>query len=254
LRKVVTGIIKALDVRLIEIEKARGITGSETISSSYHTVQDNRTLWDTCDWSDGGDQWTNDVRLYRNLDPEQWKGTLIQKFINDAIPPDSVLLEIGPGAGRWTEHLEHHASRLILADISATCLDICRRRFGSDERFEFHLIVDGTLSFIPNDSIDVIWSYDVFVHINPADTENYMREFARILRPGGLVIIHHSGTYSDPRIAATGFRSHMTAAMFAKFARENRLKVVRQETETAHIPGDVITTLTKARVQAPGLS
>jgi len=57
------------------------------------------------------------------------------------------------------------------------------------------LITDGALSFIENNSVDYIWSYDVFVHINPTDVEKYIIEFSRILKPHGYGIIHHSMGY-----------------------------------------------------------
>ena len=57
----------------------------------------------------------------------------------------------------------------------------------------------------PDASIDRIWSFDVFVHIQAIDIEAYVAQFARILRPGGTALIHHSksGTF------ARGWRSDM---------------------------------------------
>jgi SAM-dependent methyltransferase len=245
MRRVVLGGVTVLDGWLINIERHRVIAGPESISSRYHTIAENRETWDTWDWSAEGEEWTDDARMYLGVDPSTWKATVVERLIDSVIPPGSVVVEIGPGAGRWTKHLLPHASRLILADISAACLDMCRHRFGDDGSVEYRLIEDCTLPFIPDDSIDVIWSYEVFVHINPSDTATYVGEFARVLRPGGRVIVHHSGTYSDAKAAKLAYRSAVSAELFARLARDNHLVLVDQDTDTPHFRGDVVTTLAK---------
>ncbi len=70
----------------------------------------------------------------------------------------------------------------------------------------------------------MIWSFDVFVHIAPDDVERYVAEFARILRPGGRAIIHHAAEGG----LHGGWRSSMTAEMFASFAAANGFTLVEQ--------------------------
>jgi ubiquinone/menaquinone biosynthesis C-methylase UbiE len=245
LRKLPQRAIQWLDSRMIRIEKRRLITGTNTISSQYHGLEENRRTWDTWDWSDYGEQWTEDVRQFRGVDPKEWKDRLIRELIDEGVPEGSDVLEIGPGAGRWTEHLLPRSRRMILADISARCIAICIDRFGSDPRVEAHVLDDATLSFQADNSVDVIWSYDVFVHVNPHDTARYIEEAARVLRVGGSAIVHHSGTYANDQIAADGYRSNMTAELFADLAERNGLRVVEQDRELAHLPGDVISHLHK---------
>ncbi len=245
LRKLPQEAIRLVDARMIRIEKKRLITGPNTISSQYHGLEENRRTWETWDWSDFGEQWTEDVRRFRGADPAEWKARLVLELIVEGVPEGSDVLEIGPGGGRWTEYLLPRSRRMILADISARCIGICMDRFGSDPRIEGHVLADSTLSFQADNSVDVIWSYDVFVHVNPEDTARYLEEAARVLRPGGTAIVHHSGTYSDDQVAADGYRSHMTAELFASLAVHNGLRVVGQDHELAHMPGDVISHLHK---------
>jgi len=114
---------------------------------------------------------------------------------NSEIFKYSNILEIGPGAGRWSEILLNRAKHLTVADISEKCLNICKDRFDST-KIDFKLITN-FLDFMENNSVDFIWSYDVFVHINPIDIEKYLIDFKRILKPNGYAVIHHSGTFSD---------------------------------------------------------
>jgi SAM-dependent methyltransferase len=44
---------------------------------------------------------------------------------------------------------------------------------------------DGNLPEIPDSSVDWVWSFDTFVHFHPELFDRYLREIARVLRPGG---------------------------------------------------------------------
>jgi SAM-dependent methyltransferase len=231
--------------RLIALEKRRFIVGPGSISSTDHTVDDNRTIWQRWDWSEHGDEWTEDVRAFRGVDPEAWKATLIQEVMLGYAPPGGTFLEIGPGGGRWTQTLEGRAGRLILADIASVCLDLCRERFRDRSHIEY-IVTDGrSLPGVDDRSVDFIWSYDVFVHINPTDTDRYLGEFARVLKPGAHATIHHAGTYVDDQEARGRFRSHIDAAFFAHLTARNGLTVVRQDRSLAHFPGDVVSVIRK---------
>lgn len=156
----------------------------------------------------------------------------------------STILEIGPGAGRWTEILQTLASRLIIADISEKCLDLCRERFKTHYNIEYNLI-EGRLNFIDNDSIDYIWAYDVFVHINPTDVERYIEDFQRILKLGGCAIIHHSGTYSWEQRRRESSRSYVSGNLFAHLVAKHGMKMIEQNDTLVHKPGDLISVFIK---------
>ena len=210
-----------------------------------HTVEHNRKLWENYDWSNSGEEWTLEAKTYRGLEPNAWKTSLIDGMMLKYIKKESIILEIGPGAGRWSEMLQGLASRLVLADISKRCLEICKERFKNYEHVEYHLIERG-LDFIPDSSIDYIWSYDVFVHINPSDIEAYITDFERILKPGGYAIIHHSGQYSSEKDAREiGFRSYIDGDLFAYIVKKHQMGMTEQNRSLPHIPGDIISVIIK---------
>ena len=79
-------------------------------------------IWDSWEWdADGGEKWT---------ESEAWKDSVIREVLRPRVPEGSDVLEIGPGAGRWTETLAELAGSLTLVDISSRCIEICRDRFG----------------------------------------------------------------------------------------------------------------------------
>ncbi len=233
-------VTNRLESSVIEVEKAAFITGADTLSSSFHTREENARIWDAYDWSGGGEEWTRHAE-HRGLDPTRWKRRLIDEVMKPHV--SGVVLEIGPGAGRWSVELVELARELVVADISETCLQECRQRLG--ERVRFHLITDGSLSFLDNDSVDSVWSYDVFVHINPADIETYLTEIARVLVPGGVAVIHHSGEYSEDDDTELSFRSHMTAPFFAHLVGNAGLELMSQDRDRPHKLGDVISVFRK---------
>lgn len=133
-------------------------------------------------------------------------------------------MEIGPGAGRWTEYLAKRAARLILVDLTPLCIEMCKKRFESMSHLEYFVNNGNDLSFIDERSIDRIWSWDVFVHIMSEDIRHYVLQFARLLKPGGMAVIHHSRHGIDQR----GWRSDMTAAKMGEFCDEAGLVLTKQ--------------------------
>lgn len=247
-RHVCLTFVRYAERHLIAIEKRRFLTGTSTISSLKHTIEHNRKKWKNHDWSGLGEEWTLDATKYKGIEPEDWKTTLIDKMMLKYIQKDSIVLEIGPGGGRWTEVLQQMSSRLILVDIIEECLAVCRKRFKECRNIEYFLLKEGGLNFLGEDSVDYVWSYDVFVHINPTDTENYIREFARVLKPGGHAVIHHSGTYESEWNAIQAFRSHVDRRFIAYLVGKYGMTMVEQNEELPHMHGDVISVFKKKDV------
>jgi SAM-dependent methyltransferase len=196
------------DRRLMALERTRGLSG-------INTVARNRDLWSEYDWSDKGENWTLS---------EEWKRGLIDYVLLPQLADARDILEVGPGAGRWTEVLQPLARQLTVVDIAPRCLDMCRERFANASNIRYVLSRGAELSQVPDASIDFIWSFDVFVHISPADTDAYLAEFRRVLRPGGRAVIHHPKWGR----AQGGFRSSMTGESFIALVKKHGLRFIRQ--------------------------
>jgi SAM-dependent methyltransferase len=218
-----------VEARLAAIERRRSIVAPWAAVSSRFTVGDNRRWWDSHDWSRLGEEWTPSA---------DWKAAILQRFLMPYMPESKTLLEIGPGAGRWTEALQSRAAVLYVVDVSEKALAVCRERFAGRSNVVF-LLGSGSTIAVPDASVDGIWAYDVFVHVNPSDTQSYFREFWRVLRPGAFAVVHHPGrARSADRQAA--HRSDLTDEMVRRFSRETGLELVLQ-TEDLVNPGDVLT-------------
>lgn len=176
--------------------------------------EDNRRHWNTeHDWTDLGEMWTPDAL---------WKRTIIEQTLAPFVRSDMTVVEIGPGGGRWTvEILARGIRRLVLVDLAEKCLELCRQRFADRKEVEYHLNDGRSLPFLRDAEVDLVWSFDVFVHIDKPDTEAYFTEFARVLRPGGLGMIHYASLDRAPAgNNRRGWRADYTSAdMRALIAR-----------------------------------
>lgn len=152
---------------------------------------------------------------------------MVEDYLVPHVPEGCTALEIGPGGGRWTEFLQQRASQLFVLDVSERAIAICKERFAMALNIQYLIGTGGDIA-LPDRSVDAIWSYDVFVHINPVDTRSYFREFARILRPGGYAVIHHPGLPTSNAIRRQAWRSDVTDDMVRNFATANRLEIVSQ--------------------------
>ena len=182
-----------------------------------NTIQENLRVWSSHDWRRRGDEWSN---------TDDWKRSLIQWILEPHIPRGSAVLEIGPGAGRWTEYLVPRTSRLFLVDLTPKCIELCKERFKNERHLEYYVNDGRSLDFIPDETLDRIWSWDVFVHIQSVDVENYVRQFARILKKNGMGAIHHAK--NGVTEFHGGWRSDMTADRMVDYCSRHGFRVISQ--------------------------
>ena len=142
-------------------------------------------------WTKDGDEWQGQA-IYCNQPYPLWKESLVKTFIEPWLTPTSTVLEIAPGRGRWTPYLLEKAEQVHLLDLNASCIEYCKKKFGSNSKVNYHVNDGRSLAAIPDRSIDFIWSYDSFVHIELGDIDSYFSEFKRVLKPCGIAVIHHA--------------------------------------------------------------
>ena len=104
----------------------------------------------------------------------------------NALHADSRILDFGVGWGRLYRVMLNHVRPMTLvgADIDQMCVDLCSGAmpYGTFVRNGIAPPLDFT-----SQSFEVIYAYSVFSHLAPEVAEGWMKEFRRVLRPGGLV-------------------------------------------------------------------
>ena len=117
-------------------------------------------------------------------------------------PKNCRVVEIGCGLGRIMRPFAENFLEAHGVDVSAEMIDRARQRLRDCPNVTLHLSSGMDLSSLSDKHFDLAFSYLVFQHI-PSRTviQNYIREAARVLKPGGALKVQLSG-YQSP-----GYRS-----------------------------------------------
>ncbi len=117
-------------------------------------------------------------------------------------PQAKVILDAGCGFGAVSIILALMGARKVWGvDISARMLDTFNKiihSYGLDDRIETHQ-TSVTDTGIPSGSVDMVLSNEAISHYD--DVDGFLREAARVLVPGGVVIIADGNNGSNPWIA-----------------------------------------------------
>lgn len=155
-------------------------------------IEWNRSTWDAAhDWAEDGDEWSG-MAAHCAQPYGRWKSALVDALLTPSCA-DADVLEVAPGHGRFTEYIVPLAHSVTLVDLSPTCLEVCQQRFGDGPKMTYVQTDGASLPGVPDSSIDFVWSFDSFVHMELPVIDAYLGEFARVLRPGGRFTIHHAG-------------------------------------------------------------
>ncbi|MCR5878090.1 class I SAM-dependent methyltransferase [Phenylobacterium sp. J367] len=122
-----------------------------------------------------------------------------------ALQPGQTILDLGCGCAKIARPLTRYlrdGGGYIGIDIGAACIAWCRQAFADYPNFRFHhadlfsarynaKARTSAASYrfpVRSASVDVVFLGSVFTHMLPDGLENYLREIARVLKPGGRVI------------------------------------------------------------------
>ena len=99
------------------------------------------------------------------------------------------VLEIGCLNGNWSKYLIKYSKKAILCDLSKDLVPIIEDNFGKDT-FIFYETKGYELDGLGSDSVDFIFSMDTFVRVNKNYLKKYFKEFRRVLKTNGKMLLH----------------------------------------------------------------
>ena len=97
-------------------------------------------------------------------------------------------LDFGCGMGRVTQALAEHFTRIDGVDISAEMIRLAREHKPTPYRPRFHHNTTADLRLFKARSFDFVYSMIVLQHMPQTFQEGYVREFFRVLKPGGVTM------------------------------------------------------------------
>jgi SAM-dependent methyltransferase len=166
-----------------------------------------RGKWDTSEFFQTGQEWISLVMEYIDS-------------LNVHIDQNTAL-DFGCGVGRLTQALCTYFDRCYGVDIAPSMIEQANGYNRHGSRCQYILNTDERLVSIADSSIDFVYSILVLQHMSPRYSKNYIREFLRIVRPGGLVIFQLPGEVLPPHYHENHSRSVALDALPATAYRTN---------------------------------
>lgn len=105
--------------------------------------------------------------------------------------PTDTVFDAGCGTGVNLALLADKVKRIYAMDYSAGALDRCARRI-QERGIQNVSLFQGSITHLPlgPESVDRVICMSVLQYLDASDSYAALREFARILRPGGELILH----------------------------------------------------------------
>ena len=97
-------------------------------------------------------------------------------------------LDFGCGVGRLTQPLADHFEQAHGIDIAPSMIELARQKNTKGDRCKYHLNERNDLRQFEDNSMDLVLSLITLQHMRPEYAKNYIKEFIRITRPGGIMI------------------------------------------------------------------
>ena len=97
-------------------------------------------------------------------------------------------LDFGCGPGRLTQALTKYFDQVDGVDISPSMIELADALNRFPDRCHYRQNSASDLKFFMDSSFDFVYSNITLQHVEPSVTRNYIREFLRVLRPGGLLV------------------------------------------------------------------
>lgn len=116
------------------------------------------------------------------------------RFVLPYVNPAHAAVEIGPGGGRWTRYLLGFRT-LFLVDYHAEILAEAQRALTRHPNVAFITNHGNDFPGIGEHTIDYVFSFGTFVHLDLPIIDAYLKALGAILRPGANVVLQ----YSDKR-------------------------------------------------------
>src|SRR5438309_10375504 len=112
------------------------------------------------------------------------------RYVLPYVSPEHTAVEIGPGGGRWTRYLLDF-KKLYVVDYHAELLSELKKNF-REPRMEFIKNNETDFPGIAERSIDYLFSFGTFVHLDAPIIEIYLANMKKILKPGANLITQYS--------------------------------------------------------------
>jgi ubiquinone/menaquinone biosynthesis C-methylase UbiE len=115
----------------------------------------------------------------------------------------STALDFGCGVGRLSQALAQYFDRVTGVDIAPSMIEQAGRHNRRPDRCSYLLNTEDNLAVLSENSFDLVLSNITLQHMPPRYIRRYLREFVRVLRPGGLLVFQLPDSYRRAHVGVT---------------------------------------------------
>lgn len=124
-------------------------------------------------------------------------GMLDAEIIRPLVTSDSVVMDFGCGMGRVSKYVAPMCKVLWAVDASSVMLDLARKRLSGLDNVRYARSRDTVVPDVESASVDVIFSLLVLQHMEREDAFRTLKEFHRLLRPQGVLLVNFPNMLAD---------------------------------------------------------
>jgi SAM-dependent methyltransferase len=117
-------------------------------------------------------------------------GYVRDHFLLPYLTPETTAVEIGCGGGRWTRYMLG-VKKLYAVDFHQEILDELRSNIRS-KNVTFVKNNGNDFPGVPTESIDFLFSFGTFVHLDVEIIDQYLRNIRALMKPTSNVVIQYS--------------------------------------------------------------
>lgn len=127
-------------------------------------------------------------------------------------------LDFGCGAGRLTQALADRFDAVLGIDVAPAMIALAKRHNRHGDRCTYEVNDEPNLSRWPDNAFDLIYTSRVLQHIDPRYSTAYLREFVRLLAPGGYLSFDlpsasgNDAALADGSVPASAMRARIDVA------------------------------------------
>lgn len=151
----------------------------------------------------------------------------LRRFPADVAMKSRRALEIGCGPGRLIRPMSRHFGEIHGIDVSDEMIARSKANLQDISHAHTHHANGSDLAQFADEYFDFVYSYAVFQHIPSAEVVfSYLRETARVLKPGGFARLQINGLPKTARSYTTWSGVRISAEEVREFALENGMELL----------------------------
>lgn len=162
-------------------------TDLESLRKTWTALAESDPLWAVLSWPRKRGQRWNVTEFFATGDDEIDQ---VMEYIDSLgfRPPWTKALDFGCGVGRTTQALARHFQEVWGVDIAPAMIELAKGFNEHGRRCHYVLNEGPSLAGFRDESFRFVYSNIALQHIPPKYSRLYIKEFIRVLAPGGLAV------------------------------------------------------------------